>query len=124
MLIKKILMIDDCEPDQFLNKALIELFAPEIEVIQAYDGREALIILNELESPPDIIFLDINMPVMNGHEFLEAYTKENSSPAPVFMLTSSEQKKDMERLENIDVIRTFIPKPLDLEKLKEIKEMN
>ena len=69
---RRVLVVDDSDADQFLSKLMIRRFDPSIQVLQAYDGREALAVLDAMEEPPDAVFLDINMPVMNGHEFLAA----------------------------------------------------
>jgi len=60
-------------------------------VLQAYDGQEALEVLKDLDTQPDVIFLDINMPRMNGHEFLEEYSKWDKCSVVIIMLTSSDK---------------------------------
>ena len=108
------MIVDDSTADQFIAKHVIKTFDPEIEILQAYDGREALDMLNTLkEGAPDVIFLDINMPRMNGHEFLEEYNKTDNMNAVIVMLTSSNQVTDKERACKFDCVKNYIEKPLE-----------
>lgn len=104
--------IDDSEPDQFLSKIAINQYDSSIEILQAFDGREALDILEKLDQQPDIIFLDINMPRMNGHEFLEEYSKWDNQGEVIIMLTSSDQEIDKERSLAYNCVRDYFTKPL------------
>ncbi len=104
--------IDDSEPDQFLSKIAINQYDSSIEILQAFDGREALDILEKLDQQPDIIFLDINMPRMNGHEFLEEYSKWDNQGEVIIMLTSSDQETDKERSLAYNCVRDYFTKPL------------
>jgi CheY-like chemotaxis protein len=72
---------------------------------------------------PDVIFLDINMPVMDGWEFLEAFQKMSDAAhrhCKVFMLTSSIDSHDMEKSKRYQSVYDFISKPLTAEKLNAI----
>lgn len=123
MMIKTVLTIEDSEPDQFLTKRAILDFDNEIEVLQAYDGKEALAILKERNAGIDLIFLDINMPGMNGFEFLETYTaQEDETKQVVIMLTSSSQEKDIERAKGYSFVKEYLVKPLTHDVMAELKE--
>lgn len=115
-----ILIVDDSKPSQFLTKHVIKKFDPSIEITTALNGEEALLMLEEFETPPDVIFLDINMPVMNGHEFLEAYTQKTIQAEAVVMLTSSDQASDKDRCLQYDIVKKYVEKPLGLEHLNEL----
>ena len=117
----RVMVIDDNEADQFLAKTLIEDFNPDIEIIQATDGQEALDLLNEIENKPDVILLDINMPVMDGHEFLEHYEKTDHKMAVFIMLASSDQDIDIERASVYGFVKRYFTKPIDNENLLEIQ---
>ena len=120
MEIKKVLLVEDSEPDQFYNKEIVKIFDSNIDVLQAYDGKDALEMLEGLDEPPDLILLDINMPVMDGHEFLEEYVTKEYSSSAVAMLTSSSEKKDRDACESYEIVKAYFTKPLkaqDLEKL-------
>ena len=118
MTLNRVLVVDDSEGDQFLAKITIESFDPNAEILQAYDGQEALDLLHDLEPDayPHVIFLDINMPRMNGHEFLAAYEQDFGSkgvPSVVVMLTSSAQEKDRKATSMYSCVKKYIEKPLD-----------
>lgn len=113
-----VMVVDDSEADQFISKLTIEEYDPSIEVLQAFDGQEALDILDTLELQPSVIFLDINMPRMNGHEFLEVYEQRSGAESSVIiMLTSSEQKEDIERSSAYKSVKNYFTKPLDIDDL-------
>jgi len=119
-----VMVVDDCEPDQFICKAMIECYDSSIVILQAYDGQEALEILASTEQKPDIIFLDINMPRMDGHEFLDIYEKKEASKASVvIMLTSSSQEKDKERSMAFQCVKSYLVKPLIIDNLEELSQL-
>jgi len=123
MEIRNCLIVDDSRPDQFYAKAVIEHFDPDINIYQAWDGREALNMMSDENVRPDVIFLDINMPGMNGHEFLEEYNTWEDESAVVIMLTSSDQKKDIEKANAYKCVREFLTKPLDQDGLVKIQNL-
>ena len=124
MKINSVLVIDDSEADQFLSKVILKKFNSEITLHQAFDGAEGLKILAELETEPDLIFLDINMPGMDGFGFLEKYSESKDHVSVVVMLTSSSQDKDKERAAQYDCVKTYLEKPLDLDDLAVLAEMD
>jgi CheY-like chemotaxis protein len=123
-----VLLIDDDEPTNFLNQVIIERAgcAEEIKTVQS--GREALDYLMQASSNqtfpcPDLIFLDINMPAMNGWEFLERYRQLDSrhkGKVMIVMLTTSLFPEDRLRSKEIPEISAFQNKPLTEEKLDNI----
>lgn len=126
MVLSSVIVVDDSEADQFICDHILRKHNPDIEIRAAYDGEEALAVLKGADKPPQIIFLDINMPIMNGHEFLESYTKTyDLSEAPVVvMLTSSDQKKDVDKSMAFDAVLEYFTKPLDLDALAAFCEKN
>lgn len=118
--INTILVVDDNEGDQLLAQITIEQFDKNIKVLQAFDGNEALDILLTSLDRPDVIFLDINMPGMNGHEFLERYTEYAADSYVVVMLTTSDQSTDREKCEAYPFVKKYLMKPLTVDNLKEI----
>lgn len=122
-----VLVVEDSEPDQFLCKVMLERFDPDINVMQAYDGQEALDFLAGAgERQPDLIFLDINMPGMDGYEFLEKYCGKKSDVIPVdkradiVMLTSSSFAGDRERSLSYDCVKDYLMKPFTVDKIKSV----
>ena len=74
----------------------------------------------------DVIFLDINMPRMNGFEFLEKVTqelKEDFAHIVIVMLTTSLDPKDRERANSYSVVRDFVNKPLDIEHVEHAAQL-
>ena len=92
----------------------------------ATDGKEALAYLkstvNGKHPKPDLIFLDINMPVMNGWEFLEEYKKLDAEMKAniIVIVTSSFNPDDKKRADLMDCVDGFKEKFLSLEKINEI----
>lgn len=123
MAIQTIMLIDDNETDQFLHEFIVQKFDPNIEIIKAYDGQEALDILEDLERAPDLILLDINMPGMNGFEFLDEFNCDASMSSVVVMLSSSNQDDDKDRAMSYECVKEYVVKPLDLEILKKLSEL-
>lgn len=116
MPMRSILVVDDEENDQFICEYTIRKFDPSIEVIKAYDGTEALVVLRR--TTPDAIILDINMPVMNGFEFLDRYAADFTNHAPVVArLTSSHLSRDRERAMAYYFVKNYFEKPLTGEHL-------
>lgn len=131
-----ILLIDDDPATNFLHKMIIEQaqIAHEIKIV--YNGREAMDYLlrstdgdaaDPLESPePDLIFLDINMPVMDGWEFLDAYEAHfptGLGAVVICMLSTALPRNVEDKLERQKIeISNFIEKPLRRNMLFEIME--
>lgn len=123
MSMRSVMVIDDSDADQYLAKKSIAKYDSGIEVLKAYDGQEALDILGKLPTQPEVIFLDINMPRMNGHEFLAEYEKwENRSPV-IVMLTSSDQKEDKERSMAYKCVKEYFTKPLVFSTLERVEKL-
>lgn len=116
------MVVDDNQIDHITAKYAIEDYSSCVEVLSAYDGQEALNILLTLKKNIDIIFLDINMPGMDGHEFLQEYNKHTLSSAVVVMLTSSDQESDIERSTAYPFVKKFLTKPLKTELIELLAE--
>ena len=129
-----ILLIDDDEPTNVLHKIIIEEsgIARQVEIVyNGYDGLEYLKRTGKYAEGthprPDLIFLDINMPGMNGFEFLEEYKQLDSHQKArmvVVMLTTSLNPEDREKAQKLGEISDFKNKPLTVPLLQEIIEAN
>lgn len=120
-----VLLIDDDDDSNFFNKRLLKKMKCADKVEEAYNGLEALEILEEGEEFPDLIILDINMYMMNGWEFLERYKKipyEKRRSCVLIMLTSSINPTDKQRAEKEPCVQRFETKPLSRDRLEEIIE--
>ena len=122
--LKCILLIDDDEATNYINKMVIKRSGCAESVEVAESGREALEFLtsgtNGNHPQPELIFLDINMPAMNGWEFLDHYRnleEIHKGEIIVVMLTTSLNPDDKAKAEKIEEISGFRNKPLDEEQL-------
>jgi len=112
--IQRILLVDDSEAEHIIAQVAVEEFDDSIVLDSAYDGEEALAFLLATSTPPDIILVDINMPRMNGIEFLEAYAKVQSDKTSVVaVLSSSSQPSDKQTCLQYDFVKDFVSKPLE-----------
>ena len=121
--IERILLVDDSETSNFLHARLISRINPNIVVDIVLNGRKAIDYLKETDTPPDLIILDINMPVMNGFEFMDEYkTMDPSKKAKklVSMLTASTANIHIKMARELGYSKLFIKKPLSKEKLVDI----
>lgn len=127
--LNSILLIDDDEVTNFYNSHIINKMGITQHVHAELNGVQALKYLvekaayNEDYVRPDLIFLDVNMPVMNGFEFLEEYEKLDESDRGQFlivMLTSSLLDVDKNRAASFGSLSDYYPKPLTQEALQEI----
>lgn len=128
--IKKALIIDDDEVNNFIcvRQLRAASFAEEAEFLLS--GQEALDKLksdaeNAPENLPDIIFLDINMPMMSAWEFLQEYDPLSTKfvkEVKLFILSSSVYRKDQLRALDHDVVVDYLYKPLTKELLNKVKE--
>ncbi|MDX2302212.1 MAG: response regulator [Microscillaceae bacterium] len=125
----KIMLIDDDPINNLLNTKLLKkhslLFDIQIEIIEYQDGQSAIEAIQSLIKNsnvlPDIILLDINMPIMNGWDFLDRYIKFNL-PITLYMLTSSIAQDDINKAKQYKQIKKFMIKPLSDENLNTIFE--
>jgi CheY-like chemotaxis protein len=111
-----ILLVDDDNVYHVVTSMLIKRLPFDVESSKAMDGREAIdLIKADLNNPPDLILLDLNMPVMNGWEFLDEIDnfKSQMSRQPVIcILSSTIAPDDIERSMSYASVHSFISKPL------------
>jgi CheY-like chemotaxis protein len=130
---EKILCVDDDTITLMLCKKVIERVAFAYEVLTAKNGEEAIIYFDELAqkqqnhtaSYPKLTFLDLNMPVMNGWEFLDTYLKngycEIFPEAKFIVLSSTIDPQDVEKTKGYPMVIDFLSKPITKEMLEELK---
>lgn len=118
-----ILLIDDDPSINFLNKLVIERAEVGAEVSEITEPQEALRQLEDGSIKPSLIFLDINMPIMNGWEFASSYEKLPNSSPNIILLTSSINPSDKDMASSREIISGFYSKPLTVENVKEIAQL-
>lgn len=123
---QRILLIDDEEISTFLSKKLIERVRVNCHVDAANNGQHGLDLINEsnaLHQPlPDFIFLDLNMPVLNGFEFMEAFNQlviPLKNKIKIFIISSSLDRLDSEKAKQLGAAG-FISKPLTMQLVNSI----
>ena len=125
-----ILLIDDDEINNFISIKLIKKALSNAEISSCLNGKLAIEELTEIQknSPeklPDFILLDINMPIMNGWEFLDEYKRLNidtTGRSKIFIISSSVFSNDISRARSYPLVKNFISKPLSVEKIREMLE--
>ncbi|RIJ43189.1 response regulator [Pontibacter oryzae] len=126
-----VLLVDDDDTTNYLNERLMR----EMQVAKEYkvlkNGKEAMEYMSKAYGPepdpafarPDLILLDIKMPVMDGFSFLDEYQKHNmdaADPVIILMLTSSASFYDLERLKHYSKVRKHYSKALTKYDIREI----
>jgi CheY-like chemotaxis protein len=116
------LLIDNNPLDNYINAFLVRHYKFADEVITLESSHEAIKYLENDTIQPDIIFLDIRMPVMNGFEFIKEYAQlDNLKPSTkLFILSATCDPSEIARAENNQYVTKFIEKTLTGEKLAEI----
>jgi CheY-like chemotaxis protein len=125
---KKILVIDDTETDRYIADFAIKRYKLANEVVLKESGKKALEYLTLLQDKPgelpDIIFLDIRMPEMNGFQFLEAYSKLPETvkiKSVIMMLSTSLNTEDHKNALENPYVNRFLNKPLNKENIEILK---
>jgi CheY-like chemotaxis protein len=118
-----VLLIDDDNISNFINARLINRLSIACKVQVKLNGQEALSYINEGDEKfPDLIFLDINMPVMNGFEFLQSFRqgRNTNRKAVIIILTTSSDGNDLEELRKYPEVCGFLNKPLTEDKITSV----
>ncbi|MCA9617149.1 MAG: response regulator [Myxococcales bacterium] len=121
-----ILLVDDSPADNFLHRLVIRETLSDARVEEAMNGEQALARLRAASAgdapTPTLLLLDINMPRMNGWEFLEAAAEESlfGDCVVVALLTTSIDPAEKERSKTFGVVRAHLEKPLTAEALREV----
>jgi len=125
---KLVMLIEDSNIDNFINAKVLELTHFAENVITKLSAMSALKYFNEeakeISDVPDVIFLDIRMPEMDGFQFLEAFEKLPEfikSKPKIVMLSSSVDTLDQTRAAENEKVFTYISKPLTKDNLLSIK---
>ncbi len=124
-----VMLVDDDDTTNFVNKRLLAKMGVAKQIVIKKNGAEALEYLQSVGKAegdnkfPDLIFLDIKMPVMDGFTFLDEYHASNlgeSESMIILMLTSSASFYDLERLKTYQRVKQHFSKALTETDVKEI----
>jgi CheY-like chemotaxis protein len=126
---KLIMLVDDNDTDNFINKRAIERAGISDDIVIKNSGLGALEYfrdhLDDLSMLPDLVFLDINMPMVDGFDFLYKYAGYPAcvkDKCKIVVLSSSDNKKDMERIAQDYHVTNYILKPLMREDLNNLRD--
>ncbi|MBB6108128.1 MULTISPECIES: response regulator [Mucilaginibacter] len=126
-----VLLIDDDEINNFISIKLIKKALLNTEIMACLNGKFAIEQLSDIQRKdpakmPDYILLDINMPIMNGWEFLDEFKRLNIDPqgkSKIYIISSSVFSNDINKAKSYPLVKDFISKPLNVEKIKELFEV-
>jgi CheY-like chemotaxis protein len=127
---KLVMLVDDNETDNFIHRRVLEMGNFSKSIIVKNSGKSALEYLESNQDNPDlipeVIFLDINMPIVDGFVFLfefESFPESIKQNCKIIVLSSSDNKKDIDRIVDNDYVVHFITKPLSEDSISELKKM-
>lgn len=130
-MLEQIYCVDDDVITLMLCKKVIQRADFAKEILTATNGEEAILFFKELAkqpapSYPSLTFLDLNMPIMNGWEFLDQYLKsgynETFPGAKFIVLSSTIDPQDVEKTKNYPMVVDFLSKPITKGMIEELKE--
>ncbi|WP_226390227.1 response regulator [Penaeicola halotolerans] len=115
----KVILIDDDPINNLINRKIFSKTVPDVHIFEFLEGKNALQFLESAESIENtLVLLDINMPIMNGWDFLDIFTSKGYR-LDVWMLSSSIDPRDEVKSHTYPSVKGFIGKPLSQDKIKD-----
>lgn len=126
--LSSVLLVDDDTTTNFLNELLLKRLNVAEQITVVEDGAQALAVLERTASPsePALILLDVNMPGLDGIQFLEAYQQlpqAQHKATVIIMLTTTMDARDLGRLDELN-IAGMVGKPLTEDKVASILQLH
>ncbi|WP_293301383.1 response regulator [Pedobacter sp. UBA4863] len=120
-----LLVIDDDDINIFIISKIVEKTGYPVEICAKHNGQLAIDYIKDLvannQPLPQLTLIDINMPILNGWEFIEAYeAMQLNAKNDMYMLSSSVYENDIEKAKGYQSVKGFISKPLSIDRLKEL----
>jgi len=120
----KILIIEDTEIDILIAEKIIKSVDKEIEVDSVESIAEAFIYLGNTEPLPDVLLLDLILPVKGGFHFLEKISmNEKLRNLPVYIYTSSIHSQDKQKATAFSNVKGYIDKPINRSNVEEMRAL-
>lgn len=115
-----VMLVDDDPMSNTYSTLVVKKQNPQTEVVTFNSGMSALNYLKDIENPrPIIILLDLNMPVMNGWDFMEEYEKLDLG-IEVVVVTSSNEFEDRNRSQSFKGVIDYFVKPITVDNIKRL----
>jgi len=118
-MVNKIMLIDDDSSSLLYHQIIIDEENLTGELILCSSVDEAISYLSESNSPPDLIFLDMNMPLKNAWDFLRIFEARDLDPSStIVILSTTKNPEDVKKALDNKLVSAFLTKPLDLNFIK------
>lgn len=121
----RVCLVDDDRIFQFTLEKMLHHIRPDVSVVGFSDGEGAFTFLKEHQEEaqllPDVLLLDLNMPYMDGWQFLDAFQEFSSRMAKkisIYLVSSSIDPRDVNRARQYEVVRQYVPKPITTDQLR------
>ena len=117
----KILIVEDVMLNMMLIKKLVRVHCPDAIILEATDGQQGVNVF--IEQQPDLIFMDIHMPVLDGYlatQSIRSFAEENALKQPIVVaLSAGSSKLDQKKADEAGM-NDFLAKPVDIIVLKQL----
>jgi len=117
----RVYLVDDDSIFAVITEVTLKKLYSNVELKHFTDARVALdAILNDVLKPPSILFLDINMPLFDGWEFLAELEDRSATAFPICMVSSSIDPQDKKRAAEHPMVIDFVEKPFEKDRLRSL----
>ena len=125
---RNILVVEDTELDKYIIEFNLKMLGITNTIIFKTTATDTLVYLSEIdpENYPVLIFLDLNLPEMNGFEFLEIFNgfqQNQKEKTKIVVLSSSKNQDEIDKAEQFSSVLKFVSKPIDQKKLEIVFEL-